>query len=128
MPMGDPRGLADRLEKRGLLASGAAKGAFQAVDPGHFVLPRYRLLAYEDAPVPFHEGDSVGLVPSRRLAATLLQLVGAGREGSRILYGSEGGYLAALLRHLDPAHDLIIVEEEEELARTTARNLARAGL
>lgn len=125
--MGDLEGLANRLGKRGLLVSPTVKTAFRSVDPAAFILPRYRLLAYEDTPVPFHEDGAMGLLPSRRLAVTLLQLANVDRSGTLVVYGSDGGYLASLLADALPGHPLVVVEEEEVLARSTARNLKRAG-
>lgn len=125
--MADLTGLARRLGKRGFLVSPPSREAFRSVDPALFVLPRYRLLAYEDTPVPYHEGDTVGLVPSRRLVATLLQLASGTQEGTFILYGSDGGYLATLLARSVPGRSILVVEEGEELGRATADNLARAG-
>lgn len=125
--MADLTGLARRLGKRGFLVSPPLKEAFRSVDPAQFVLPRYRLLAYEDTPVPYHEGNVVGLLPSRRLVATLLQLASGAQPGNFVLYGSDGGYLATLLARSLPGNSLTVVEEEDDLARTTAANLARAG-
>ncbi len=126
--MGDLTGLVSRLAKRGLLVSADAKEAFRSVDPAEFVLPPYRLLAYEDTPVPYYEGDVVGLLPSRRLAATLLQLISPDQEGDVVLYGSDGGYLAALLVRSSPGRSIVVVEKEELLAETTVKNLERAGV
>jgi protein-L-isoaspartate O-methyltransferase len=121
-------GLVSRLAKRGLLVSADAKEAFRSVDPAEFVLPPYRLLAYEDTPVPYYEGDVVGLLPSRRLAATLLQLIIPDQDGDVVLYGSDGGYLAALLVRSSPGRSVVVVEEEELLAEATVKNLERAGV
>ncbi len=125
--MGNLSDLAGRLRKRGLLAAPAATKAFLSVDPAAFVLAPYRRLAYEDTPVPFHIEDTVGLLPSRRLVATLLQLANLEGDGLRILYGSDGGYLATLLAQSLPDSSLVVVEPEEHLARTTAANLRRVG-
>ena len=125
--MGNLSDLAGRLGKRGFLAAPAATKAFLSVDPAEFVPAPYRRLAYEDTPVPFHTGEAVGLLPSRRLVATLLQLANLEGDGLRILYGSDGGYLATLLAQPSPAPSLVVVEPEESLARITAANLRRVG-
>lgn len=120
--------LADRLVARRVVASADLKGALRRVDPAAFVAEGYGFLAYEDVPVPYDTGlGGPGLLPSRRWAAVLHQLLSPAEADDFLLVGSDGGYLAALLGATNPGARVTVVEPDARRALRTREHLAQGG-
>ncbi|MFN9076106.1 MAG: protein-L-isoaspartate(D-aspartate) O-methyltransferase [bacterium] len=95
--------------------------AFRSVPRERFVSARYHDLAYEDAPLPIEEGQTIS---QPYIVAVMLEAARIG-EGDRVLeVGAGSGYASALLARL--AKEVFAIEWHEGLAglaRTRLRTL-----
>ncbi|MFQ5838149.1 MAG: tetratricopeptide repeat protein [Thermoplasmata archaeon] len=116
------------LRKRNVILTPELEGAFYRVDLRSFVEEEYAFLACEDVPLPcYHSGDQVELLPSPRMAAIALQLLDVEKGSDILIFGANGGYLAALAFELSRGGRVQVVEENTQFAKTTRRNLSRSG-
>src|SRR6266481_5818519 len=97
-------------------------GALAAVPRERFVAEQLAEFAYEDAPLPIEEGQTISQPYIVALMAAALEL----REGERALeIGTGSGYAAAVLARL--ASEVYTVERHEALAEIARRRLAEIG-
>ncbi|MHB8879096.1 MAG: protein-L-isoaspartate(D-aspartate) O-methyltransferase [Myxococcaceae bacterium] len=91
--------------------------------PRHlFVPPELSWQAYEDAPLPIGEGQTIS---QPYVVALMAQALGLS-PGDRVLeVGTGSGYGAAVLSRL--AAEVFTIERHEALARTAAERLGRVG-
>jgi protein-L-isoaspartate(D-aspartate) O-methyltransferase len=91
--------------------------------PRHeFVAPRYADLAYDDAPLPIDEGQTIS---QPYIVAFMAEAAEIG-PGDRVLeVGTGSGYAAAVLSHL--ARDVYTVERFASLATQSRARLAKLG-
>jgi protein-L-isoaspartate(D-aspartate) O-methyltransferase len=87
-----------------------------------FVAPRYADLAYDDAPLPIDEGQTIS---QPYIVAFMAEAAEIG-PGDRVLeVGTGSGYAAAVLSHL--ARDVYTVERFASLASQARGRLAKLG-
>jgi len=97
--------------------------AFRAVPRERFLPPELAEFAYEDAPLPIEQGQTISQPYIVALMTSALEL----SPGDRVLeVGTGSGYAAAILGHL--ADQVYTIERHEELARVAARRLAELEL
>jgi protein-L-isoaspartate(D-aspartate) O-methyltransferase len=110
-----------QLQRRGVHDSGVL-AAMAAVRREEFVPKEFRQRAYEDAPLPIGEGQTIS--QPYIVAAMTAALHVTGNE--RVLeIGTGCGYQAAILSHL--ARIVFTIESRSELASSAAARLERLG-
>jgi protein-L-isoaspartate(D-aspartate) O-methyltransferase len=96
--------------------------AMRAVPRHEFVPTEFRSRAYDDAPVPIGEGQTISQPYIVAAMTTALRLTG----NERVLeIGAGSGYQAAVLASL--AREVFTIESRPELATSAAERLARLG-
>jgi protein-L-isoaspartate(D-aspartate) O-methyltransferase len=109
------------LRQRGV-DSPKVLGAFQAVPRDAFVPEELAELAYEDAPLPIGEGQTISQPYIVAVTVEALQL----RGDERVLeIGTGSGYAAAILSHL--AKEVYTVERIESLATAARERFEKLG-
>jgi protein-L-isoaspartate(D-aspartate) O-methyltransferase len=121
---GDRARLVADLVRAGDIRSSDVREAFLRVPREAFVRPEYRGAAYEDAPLPIGEGQTIS-APS--MIAIMLEeaVLQAGEHVLEV--GTGSGYHAALLACLVGAANVVTVERVLPLAEWGRSNLAQAG-
>ncbi|MGB2669978.1 MAG: protein-L-isoaspartate(D-aspartate) O-methyltransferase [Candidatus Acidiferrum sp.] len=110
-----------QLRRRGVIDSGVL-AAMGAVRREEFVAREFRNRAYEDAPLPIGEGQTISQPYIVAAMTAALQLTG----DQRVLeIGTGCGYQAAVLSKL--ANTVFTVESRSELASAAAARLERLG-
>jgi protein-L-isoaspartate(D-aspartate) O-methyltransferase len=113
--------LEKQLRRRGVTDPGVLR-AMGAVRREQFVSDEFRKRAYEDAPLPIGEGQTISQPYIVAAMTATLRLSG----GQRVLeIGTGCGYQAAILSHL--AKIVFTIESRSELASAAAARLARLG-
>jgi len=113
--------LEKQLRRRGVRDSGVL-AAMAAVPREEFVPEEFRQRAYEDAPLPIGEGQTIS--QPYIVAAMTVALRLTGKE--RVLeIGTGCGYQAAILSHL--AKIVFTIESRSDLASSAAARLERLG-
>jgi protein-L-isoaspartate(D-aspartate) O-methyltransferase len=110
-----------QLRKRGL-SDAAMLAAMGAVPRHEFVPPEFRNRAYEDAPLPIGEGQTISQPYIVAAMTAALRLSGTERV---LEIGTGFGYQAAVLASL--AREVFTVEYRAELAAEASMRLARLG-
>lgn len=109
----------EQLVRRGIHDAGVLH-AMRVVPREEFVASEYRLVAYDDCPLPIEEGQTISQPYIVALMAQLLML----SPGNRILdVGTGSGYAAAVLSRI--AAEVYTIESLPELARSAAERLRR---
>jgi len=113
--------LEKQLRRRGIHDS-RVLSAMDAVRREEFVPQEFRQRAYEDAPLPIGEGQTISQPYIVAVMTAALRL----NASERILeIGTGCGYQAAVLSHL--ARTLFTIESRSELASAAAARLDRLG-
>lgn len=113
--------LEKQLRRRGVTDSGVL-AAMAAVRREEFVPKEFRPRAYEDAPLPIGEGQTISQPYIVAAMTASLHLTG----DERVLeIGTGCGYQAAILSHL--AKIVFTIESHSELAAAATARLARLG-
>jgi protein-L-isoaspartate(D-aspartate) O-methyltransferase len=113
--------LEKQLRRRGVHHSGVL-AAMGAVRREEFVPKEFRARAYEDAPLPIGEGQTISQPYIVAAMTVALHLAG----GERVLeIGTGCGYQAAILSHL--ARIVFTIESRSELASSAAARLESLG-
>lgn len=116
--------LVAELVRAGDIRTSDVREAFLRVPREAFVRPEYRAVAYDDAPLPIGEGQTIS-APS--MIAIMLEEA-AFRAGERVLeVGTGSGYHAALVACLVGAENVVTVERVPALAKWGRSNLTAAG-
>ena len=110
-----------QLRRRGVTDSGVL-AAMRDVKREEFVPKEFRLRAYEDAPLPIGEGQTISQPYIVAAMTAALRLTGKERV---LEIGTGCGYQAAVLSHL--ARIVFTVESRSELAAAAAARLDRLG-
>ena len=110
-----------QLRRRGVHDSGVLS-AMAAVRREEFVPKEFRQRAYEDAPLPIGEGQTISQPYIVAAMTRALHLTGSERV---LEIGTGCGYQAAILSHL--AKIVFSIESRSELASTAAARLAHFG-
>jgi len=122
-PYAEPRAemLEKQLRRRGI-NDARVLVAMAAVAREEFVPAAFRDHAYEDAPLPIGEGQTISQPYIVAAMTAALRLTGVEHV---LEIGTGSGYHAAILAHL--AKTVFTVERRAELALTSAQRLARLG-
>jgi protein-L-isoaspartate(D-aspartate) O-methyltransferase len=110
-----------QLRRRGVRDS-SALSAMAAVRREEFVPKEFRQRAYEDAPLPIGEGQTISQPYIVAAMSAALHLTGSERV---LEIGTGCGYQAAILSHLSKI--VFSIESRSELAATAAIRLERLG-
>ena len=110
-----------QLRRRGVHDSGVLS-AMAAVRREEFVPKEFRQRAYEDAPLPIGEGQTISQPYIVAAMTAALHLAGSERV---LEVGTGCGYQAAILSHLGEI--VFSIESRSELASSAAARLARLG-
>src|SRR5690349_11585930 len=110
-----------QLRRRGVADSGVLS-AMGAVRREEFVPQEFRPRAYEDAPLPIGEGQTISQPYIVAFMTAALHLTGKERV---LEIGTGCGYQAAILSHL--AKIVFTIESRSELAAAAAARLERLG-
>lgn len=115
--------LISTLKKEGVLHTPELEAAFRTVDRAYFVLPEYRAMAYNNAPLPIGYGQTIS---QPYTVAAMLGWLDV-RRGQNILdVGSGSGWTTALLAHLVGTSGHVHgVELVPELVQFGKQNLAK---
>jgi protein-L-isoaspartate(D-aspartate) O-methyltransferase len=113
--------LEKQLQRRGVHHSGVLS-AMAAVRREEFVPIEFRQRAYEDAPLPIGEGQTISQPYIVAVMTAALRLTGSERV---LEIGTGCGYQAAVLSHL--ARTVFTIESRSELASAAAARLERLG-
>jgi len=113
--------LEKQLRRRGVHDSGVLS-AMAAVRREEFVPKEFRQRAYEDAPLPIGEGQTISQPYIVAVMTAVLRLSGSERV---LEIGTGCGYQAAVLSHL--ARTIFTIESRSELASAAAARLDRLG-
>src|SRR5580698_6422785 len=113
--------LEKQLRRRGVHDSGVLS-AMAAVRREEFVPKEFRKRAYEDAPLPIGEGQTISQPYIVAAMTAALHLKGTERV---LEIGAGCGYQAAVLASL--AKEIVTIEYRGELATAAAERLARLG-
>jgi protein-L-isoaspartate(D-aspartate) O-methyltransferase len=113
--------LEGQLRRRGVNDT-RVLAAMEAVPREEFVPPQFRQRAYEDAPLPIGEGQTISQPYMVAAMTAALRLKGHERA---LEIGAGCGYQAAVLAHL--AKNVFTVECRCELAASAAERLSRLG-
>jgi protein-L-isoaspartate(D-aspartate) O-methyltransferase len=114
--------VADHLRRRDI-HDPRVLAAFAAVPRERFVPPALEERAYDDAPLPIGEGQTISQPYVVAITAQALKLQGHERV---LEIGTGSGYAAAILGML--AHEVISVERIESLANRAIEALAALGI
>ncbi len=118
------RELVARLEEWGYVKSPAVRAAFLKVPRERFVPEDLRGSAYDDAPLPIGQGQTIS-APS--MIAIMLEEAGLKPGESVLEIGAGCGYNAALLAELVGPDRVVSVERIPALAELARANLAACG-
>jgi protein-L-isoaspartate(D-aspartate) O-methyltransferase len=119
---GARRRLAEELRGKGITDAAVLKAIEQT--PRHLFVPSgVRHRAYEDAPLPIGNGQTISQPYVHARSLQLLELTGAERV---LEVGSGSGYQTVLLSHL--AREVFSVERIDALARSAAEAVHAAGV
>jgi len=110
-----------QLRRRGIHDSGVLS-AMAAVRREEFVPKEFRQRAYEDAPLPIGEGQTISQPYIVAAMTAALHLAGSERV---LEVGTGCGYQAAILSHLGEI--VFSIESRSELASSAAARLERLG-
>ncbi len=113
--------LEKQLRRRGVHDS-SVLSAMAAVRREEFVPNEFRQRAYEDAPLPIGEGQTISQPYIVAVMTAALRLTGSARA---LEIGTGCGYQAAVLSHL--ARTVFTIESRSELAAAAAARLDRLG-
>jgi len=113
------------LVKEGVIKSERVKNAMLKVPREEFVTPEYRMMAYEDRPLPLFAGATIS---APHMVAMMCELIEP-RPGMKILeVGTGSGYHAAVCAEaIERQGKVYTVEIVRELAIFAAQNLERLG-
>ena len=117
----------ERMVARQIAARGvrdpAVLAAMRSVPRERFLSAEMEEFAYQDAPLPIEQGQTISQPFIVALMAEALQL----RPGDRVLeIGTGSGYAAAVLARI--AGEVYTIERHAQLAETAASRLAQLGL
>lgn len=117
--------LVEDLEREGVVKSERVKKALLSVPREEFVMPEYRMMAYEDRPLPLFADATIS---APHMVAMMCELVEP-RPGMSILeVGTGSGYHAAVCAEaIERVGKVYTVEIVKELAIYAAQNLERLG-
>ncbi|AAL62963.1 protein-L-isoaspartate(D-aspartate) O-methyltransferase [Pyrobaculum aerophilum] len=117
--------LVEELERDGIVKSERVKRALLTVPREEFVLPEYRMMAYEDRPLPLFAGATIS---APHMVAMMCELIEP-RPGMKILeVGTGSGYHAAVCAEaIEKKGRIYTIEIVKELAVFAAQNLERLG-
>lgn len=117
--------LVEELVREGVIKSERVKRALLAVSREEFVMPEYRMMAYEDKPLPLFHGATIS---APHMVAMMCELIEP-RPGMKILeVGTGSGYHAAVCAEaIERRGKIYTVEIVEELAIYAAQNIERLG-
>ncbi|MGC9130042.1 MAG: protein-L-isoaspartate(D-aspartate) O-methyltransferase [Pyrobaculum sp.] len=117
--------LVEELERDGIVRSERVKKALVAVPREEFVMPEYRMMAYEDRPLPLFADATIS---APHMVAMMCELVEP-RPGMKILeVGTGSGYHAAVCAEaIERRGRVYTVEIVKELAIYAAQNIERLG-
>ena len=110
-----------QLRRRGIIDSGVL-AAMAAVRREEFVPNEFRARAYEDAPLPIGEGQTISQPYIVAVMTASLHLTGSERV---LEIGTGCGYQAAILSHL--AKIVFTIESRSQLAAAATARLDRLG-
>jgi protein-L-isoaspartate(D-aspartate) O-methyltransferase len=111
-----------QLQSRGI-RDARVLAAFREVPRERFVSARQAELAYEDAPLPIEEGQTIS---QPYIVAAMLEAAAIGPDDRVLEVGAGSGYAAAVLAHL--ARSVDAVERHPSLAALAAARLEQLGL
>ncbi len=125
--MTDPGTERERMVRAHIAARGirdeSVLAAFRAVPREVFLPPELQEFAYQDAPLPIEQGQTISQPYIVALMTAALEL----RPGDKVLeIGTGSGYAAAILARI--ARHVYTVERHEELAHLAAGRLVELGL
>ena len=117
--------LVEDLVQEGVIKSERVKKAMLSVPREEFVMPEYRMMAYEDRPLPLFAGATIS---APHMVAMMCELINP-RPGMKILeVGTGSGYHAAVCAEaIERRGKVYTVEIVKELAVYAAQNLERLG-
>ena len=117
--------LVDELTREGVIKSERVRKALLSVPREEFVLPEYRLMAYEDRPLPLFAGATIS---APHMVAMMCELIEP-RTGMKILeVGAGSGYHAAVCAEaIERRGKVHTIEIVKELAVYAAQNIERLG-
>jgi protein-L-isoaspartate(D-aspartate) O-methyltransferase len=117
--------LVDELTREGIIKSERVRKALLSVPREEFVLPEYRMMAYEDRPLPLFAGATIS---APHMVAMMCELIEP-RTGMKILeVGAGSGYHAAVCAEaIDRRGKVYTIEIVKELAVYAAQNIERLG-
>lgn len=99
--------------------------AMRVVPREEFVPPTRRRVAYDDAPLPIGQGQTISQPYIVALMLEALELGDDGRGDTALDVGTGSGYAAAILSRL--VDRVYSIERHRELARQAAERFARLG-
>jgi protein-L-isoaspartate(D-aspartate) O-methyltransferase len=117
--------LVDELTREGVIKSERVRKALLSVPREEFVLPEYRMMAYEDRPLPLFAGATIS---APHMVAMMCELIEP-RSGMKILeVGAGSGYHAAVCAEaIERRGKIYTIEIVKELAVYAAQNIERLG-
>jgi protein-L-isoaspartate(D-aspartate) O-methyltransferase len=117
--------LVDELTREGVIKSERVRKALLSVPREEFVLPEYRMMAYEDRPLPLFAGATIS---APHMVAMMCELIEP-RTGMKILeVGAGSGYHAAVCAEaIERRGKVYTIEIVRELAVYAAQNIERLG-
>jgi protein-L-isoaspartate(D-aspartate) O-methyltransferase len=117
--------LVDELSREGVIKSERVRKALLSVPREEFVLPEYRMMAYEDRPLPLFAGATIS---APHMVAMMCELIEP-RTGMKILeVGAGSGYHAAVCAEaIERRGKVYTIEIVKELAVYAAQNIERLG-
>jgi protein-L-isoaspartate(D-aspartate) O-methyltransferase len=117
--------LVDELTREGVIKSERVRKALLSVPREEFVLPEYRMMAYEDRPLPLFAGATIS---APHMVAMMCELIEP-RTGMKILeVGTGSGYHAAVCAEaIERRGKVYTIEIVKELAVYAAQNIERLG-
>jgi len=117
--------LVDELTREGVIKSERVRKALLSVPREEFVLPEYRMMAYEDRPLPLFASATIS---APHMVAMMCELIEP-RTGMKILeVGAGSGYHAAVCAEaIERRGKVYTIEIVKELAVYAAQNIERLG-
>jgi protein-L-isoaspartate(D-aspartate) O-methyltransferase len=117
--------LVEELIREGVVRSEQVRRAMLIVPREEFVLPEYRMMAYEDRPLPLFAGATIS---APHMVAIMCELIEP-RPGMKILeVGTGSGYHAAVCAEAIGRNGKVYtIEIVKELAVYAAQNIERLG-
>ncbi|MBI3588380.1 protein-L-isoaspartate(D-aspartate) O-methyltransferase [Candidatus Micrarchaeota archaeon] len=114
------------LKARGLIKSRRVRRAFEATDRRHFVPDEHKGQAYEDAPQPIGEGQTIS---APHMVAIMTEELKLGK-GHRVLeVGSGSGYQAGVIANaIGPGGKVFSIERHAGLCGIAKANCRKAGV